>query len=117
MPSGENNKVWYSELIDYLKKNWSHSIKWEEYRELCHTLTAMLHAIKKERGIIEKTHYLCRKCNTYHIVESTSISVRSVLFTLAAVGKINESELKQLDMAWKKYRKKHQLLSCGSEAK
>jgi hypothetical protein len=55
----------------------------------------------------------CRHCNAVHEMRLAPITIRSLLFALHKHGVLTDLDLKQLDLAWRRYQAKQRLDGCG----
>ena len=112
MPSGDSTRVWFPEMLDELQKQWSKSLSWEDCGLLCERMTEARTKLKLEKGLRGPMMH-CRHCKALHEMHLAPITIRSLLFALCNRGVLTDIELKQLDVAWRRYRAQHRLDGCG----
>lgn len=114
MPSGDAQRVWFTEMFDVLSAAWSPSTTWDELVDLCSRLTALRTELRQSRGI-QAPLTRCPKCGNTSRADIKGVSVRSALFALRKVGKLSEADFKRLDREWKKHRAVRGLDALGKE--
>jgi len=114
MPSGDAQRVWFPEMIEELKREWSRTMPWDEVAELCARMTERRRAIRQERKI-QPPKMRCNDCGGVMLPQAdvSGISIRSTLFALKKSGVITDIELEDLDKSWAKHRKKNGLDAFG----
>ncbi|MEQ1505863.1 MAG: hypothetical protein ABMB14_26750, partial [Myxococcota bacterium] len=112
MASGDAQRVWFPEMVDELRRDWSTSLTWDEVVRLCGEAMALRTRIRQERGILPP-RTRCPHCGQISQADIPGISVRSLLFALRNDGQISETELARLDRSWKKHRAAHGLDAYG----
>lgn len=55
------------------------------------------------------------ECNAVHEMRLAPITIRSLLFALRKQGVLTDLELKQLDLAWRRYQAQKLLDGCGKK--
>ena len=114
MPSGDSTRVWFPEMLDELQKQWSKSLSWEDCGLLCARMTEARTKLKVEKDLRGPMMH-CRHCNAVHEMRLAPITIRSLLFALRKQGILTDIELKQLDLAWRRYQAKQRLDGCGKK--
>jgi len=114
MPAGDPQRVWFPEMIDDLKTNWSSSMKWEELAIFCRRMTEKRIQIRQSRGI-KSPKIRCSKCGKVSRSDNIGISIRSALFVLKNSGVVSGEEFKTLDKDWKTFKKKNNLNPYGNK--
>jgi hypothetical protein len=112
MASGDAQRAWFPEMIETLKNWWTFETTWPECSEFCKKMTSVRENIRKDRNI-KPSLFFCKQCQEYHYASLPPISIRSMLFTLKKIGTINDSQFKELDKNWKKYKKENDLDPYG----
>ncbi len=112
MASGDPLRVWFPEMLDALASTWSPSMSWEELADFCRVMTGRRAAIRAARGI-EAPRFWCDRCEKVSRHDIAGVTIRSALFALKKVGKLDADQLAALDRAWRKYRAAHRLDSLG----
>lgn len=112
MPSGDSTRVWFPEMLAEMQKQWGKTLSWEECGALCERMTEFRTKLKLEKGLRGPMMH-CRQCNAVHEMRLPPITIRSLLFALRKQGAVSDTELAQLDAAWKRYRAQHRLDGCG----
>lgn len=107
MPSGDNTRVWFPEMLEELSKMWVPEMTWEEMNEICLHMGAKLSGLRKEKNINIRTSIRHSCGSTMELC--SKISIRSLLFALAKINAISEEELKKLDKEWKCFQRKRKL--------
>ena len=72
--------------------------------------------LRHERGI-QPPRIRCPECGSVSRSDISGISVRSVLFALKNDGVITDTEFRELDKRWMKYKKNNGLDAFGRKAK
>ncbi|MBK7004686.1 MAG: hypothetical protein IPH37_05655 [Burkholderiales bacterium] len=101
------------EMLDELQKQWSKSLSWKTVGYLWR-MTAARTKLKLEKGLGGPMMH-CRHCNAVHEMRLAPITIRSLLFALRKQGILTDIELKQLDLAWRRYQAKQRLDGCGKK--
>ena len=112
MASGDAQRAWFPEMVSELRDNWNPQMPWEECAAFCQRMTVFRESIWKSRDI-KPVRAWCPNCKEYHESRPPDISIRSMLFTLRKLKVIDDKALKELDKAWKKYRKASNLDAYG----
>jgi hypothetical protein len=99
-------------MLGELQKHWSKTLSWEECGLLCDRMTDARTKLKLAKGLKGPMMH-CSQCNAVHEMHLSPITIRSLLFALRNQGVLSDSELTQLDSAWRRYRAKHRLDGCG----
>lgn len=113
MSAGDAQRVWFSEMLDDLKNDWSIEMTWDELAVFCRSMTEKRRRIKEERGI-KPPQMTCKNCGGPMVLPP--ISIRSALFALRKIGAINDDQLKKLDRDWDRYRKQNGLNAYGNRS-
>ena len=116
MASGDAQRVWFPEMIEKIKTQWSSSMTWENLIEFCRMITEERKQIRDLRDI-RPPRSKCSHCGTVSRSDIHGVSIRSALFVLKNNGIVSEEEFKKLDKDWKKHRKENGLDSYGKEIK
>lgn len=114
MPAGDPQRVWFPEMINDLKANWSSSMKWKELAIFCRRMTEKRKQIRQSQGI-KPPKTRCSKCGKVSRSDINGISIRSALFALKDSGVISGEEFKTLDKDWKTFKKKNDLDPYGNK--
>ena len=101
-------------MLDELQKQWSKSLSWEDCGLLCERMTEARTKLKLNKGLRGPMMH-CRHCNAVHEMRLAPITIRSLLFALRKRGVLTDLELKQLDVAWRRYQAQHLLDGCGKK--
>lgn len=112
MAAGDAQRAWFPEMMAELKNIWNPQMPWEECADICKKMTVLRESIWKSRNI-KPVRAWCQNCKEYHESRPPEISIRSMLFALRKLNVIDDKELKELDKAWKKYRKASNLDAYG----
>ena len=112
MPAGDSTRVWFPEMLEELKKQWSKSLGWEACGVLCERMTEARTKLKLKKGL-KGPIMRCHHCNALHEMSLGPITIRSLLFALRNLGVLTDQELKPMDAAWRRYRAQHRLDGCG----
>ena len=108
MPAGDAQRVWFPEMLEEIRRDWSEAMTWEELADFCERMTEMLKEIRGTRGI-QPPRTRCSKCGLVTKSERSGISIRSALFALKNNDIITDADFKALDRSWKKHKAKHNL--------
>ncbi len=115
MASGDSQRIWFPEMIEKLKTQWSPSMTWEDLTDFCRMITEERKQIRESLGI-QPPRYKCTHCGTVsQASDNYPISIRSALFILKNNGVVSEDDFKELDKQWKKYRKENELDAYGNK--
>jgi len=112
MAAGDAQRAWFPEMMSHLKDTWNPQMTWEECAELCNKMTLLRQSIWKKHDI-KPARTWCKNCQEYHDSRPLDISIRSMLFSLKKLDLIDDNEFKQLNKAWRKYRKAFNLDAYG----
>jgi hypothetical protein len=96
-------------MLDELRSSWSRDMTWDDISVFCQLMTEERQKIKEARGI--KPARMNCKCGGRMVL--APISIRSLLFALRRVERIDDAELKKLDREWGKYRRANGLDAYG----
>lgn len=107
MPSGDNVKVWFPEMLDELQKMWRPDMTWSEVSQVCLHMGERLRRIREDKSINTNTGQKCA-CGGSMVLTSR-ISIRSLLFSLKKIEAISVEEFDRLDKEWMRYQRKHKL--------
>jgi hypothetical protein len=110
MPPGDAQRAWFPEMLRELEDFWRRETTWQELAAFCQAMTEKRESIKQSLGI-RPLRSRCRDCGGAMVLPP--ISIRSALFALKTLSRIDEDEFKSLDQAWTKYRKLHGLDRFG----
>ena len=113
MAAGDAQRVWFPEMIEKIKSEWSSSMSWGELIEFCRMITEERKQLRESRGI-RPPRYKCPHCGSVSREDIHAISIRSALFVLKNTGVVSEYEFKELDKKWKKYREENYLDAYGN---
>ena len=111
MPAGDAQRVWFPEMLARLKQIDFAFDDWPAVADFCSEMTEFRSELRQAKGIKDPL-MKCRRCGQ-PLVFFDGISIRSFIFAIHKQAVISESELKQLDLSWSKYRKIHQLNKFG----
>ena len=114
MASGDAQRVWFPEMIEKIKSQWSLSMTWDDLIEFCRMITEERKQIRESRRI-QPPRYKCPHCGSVSQEDIHAISIRSALFILKNNGVISENDFKKTDKDWKKYRKENDLDAYGNK--
>ncbi len=101
MPSGDASRVWFPELIDLLRQEWSASSTWLGRVRLRARLDDMLSRVRTERNARPPMIY-CKTCGKRERAAEPRVSVRAMIFAAQRYGCVSEAEMKVLEKEWKK---------------
>ncbi len=114
MPSGDNARVWFPEMLSEMEQLWKANLDWTEAKNICTKMEEMLRNIRQGKGYGGTS----KKCDCGgKMVLSTKISMRSLLYSLKNLGLITDDELNSMDKDWKKYQRKNTLDGYGEVKK
>ena len=118
MPAGDAQRVWFPEMIDDLKRQWSRTMPWAEIADLCARMTERRRQIRQERNI-QSPRMRCNQCGgaLLPLSDVSGISIRSTLFALKKSGVITDTEFEDLDRSWARHKKNNGLDAFGRKAK
>jgi hypothetical protein len=102
-------------MTEQLTRFWTGQAQWDEVIEFCERMTALRSSIRQRRGI-KAPMITCPDCGTTGRSELPGISVRSTLFALRKIEALSETQMKELDRDWSRYRKAHALDAYGHKA-
>jgi hypothetical protein len=108
MAAGDAQRVWFTEMIARLKREWGEPNSFEAVIELCASLDALLHQIRSERHISSPV-FTCPKCGHSGPMAEPRVSVRAMILALGRFGITTPSKTKTLEREWSKYRDRHSL--------
>jgi len=100
------NKMWYPEMIEFLKKEWSSELNWKSNILLAKQLSDILFKIVSENNI-HAAKFQCNNCGSISNSDELSgskITVSAMIYSLCRFGIINEQIQKELLKNWKKYK-------------
>ena len=112
MPQGDAQRTWFPEMVEILKEQWNPSMSWDQLISLRDRLDSILQSIRSDRNILPAM-MLCPKCKEYHRSKPPSVSIRAIILALSRFGIADKTMVKELDKAWKKYRKEKELDRYG----
>ncbi len=95
-------------MITLLEDEWSREMSWTDAILFRDRLNEMLQAIRNERNI-QPPMIWCKNCQKKHRAAHRKVSVRAMIFALRRFGVEDDPVFKELEKAWKKYRKEHDL--------
>ena len=108
MPSGDATRTWFPEIVDTLKHEWVSGMSCPDLIVLRDRLDDMLQTIRTDRKILPPIVW-CPKCGKKERSASPRISVRALILSLGRFRIAADTEVKELDREWTKYRKKYKL--------
>ena len=114
MAAGDAQRVWFPEMIEKIKSQWSSSMTWEDLIEFCRMITKKRKQLRESRGI-KPPRYKCPQCGSVSQEDIHAVSIRSALFVLRKNGVVSEDEFKALDKKWEKYGKENDLDAYGNK--
>lgn len=88
-------------------------MSWKQCSAFCATMTKYRIQLRNEKKIKPAMKY-CKNCGAYHEIEPLPISIRSMLFTLKKISKINSDQFKELERSWKKHQREFNLDGYGN---
>ncbi len=115
MPSGDNIKTWFPEMLKELGEMWKPEMDWLEINKICLHMGERLRSIREIRGNSSKIKCTCSCGGKMEL--SSKISIRSLLFSLKKIGAISDAKFTKLDKEWKKYQRKNELNGYHEEKK
>ena len=106
MASGDRQRTWFPEMIEFLRAEWRPEMSWAEIIALRDQLDEMLRAIRKSRNLQPvATSTLCPCCNEPMVQGAGGVSVRATVLALNRFGIAPASEVEFLEKTWTKYRR------------
>src|SRR6516225_6679017 len=111
MAAGDGNRVWFPEMIEMLRSQWSAGMPFPVLIELCNTLDEMFQR-RQPRGPILPAGSLCPACGRIVGSESQqrhSISVRATILSLGRFGIASPEVTKRTEKEWARYKVEHRL--------
>ena len=114
MPSGDPHRTWFLEMIDLLRSDWRRSMSVVELIQLRDRLDGMLQTIRFERGI-RTPKMRCSKCGTHDHASHPEVSVRAMILSLGRFGIASAEETRNLEKAWRRFRRDEQLDLYGQK--
>ena len=108
MAAADSGRVWFSEMLEALEKEWDPTLSWEECGALCDRMTDARKKLRSDRGI-KNVRLRCRHCNEVHEMDLAPITIRSMLYALRKQGRLTDEELQKLDKTWQRYRRRNGL--------
>ena len=115
MPSGDNQRQWFPEMVEMLRQQWEPGLSWAELALLAARLDTTLQQIRKDRNIIPPM-FTCPKCGVRKRSSFGRISVNATILAAGRFGVASEADIKKMSKLWKKYRKEHVLDGYGRKA-
>ena len=115
MAAGDAQRVWFPEMIEWLRSQWHQGMSFDAIIELRDDQDVMLQRIRSERHI-RPPIVRCPQCG--HVGEGAElhVSVRAVILSLPRFG-ITATELAcALQKNWAAYRKKNGLDLYGNSS-
>jgi|APSaa5957512622_1039677.scaffolds.fasta_scaffold19083_2 hypothetical protein len=112
MPAGDAQRVWFAEMVEVLRSEWKLLSTWDERIALRGRLEAMLHQIRRKRGI-QPPMMRCWQCGQRHRSAAPRVSVRAMILSLGRFGLLSTEEKKEVEKQWKKHRQEHGLTLYG----
>jgi hypothetical protein len=106
MAAGDDNRVWFPEMIETLRSQWSVAMPFTGLIEWCNVLDGMLQ-LRHPRGPLLPPGSRCPECG--RIVSSESqqrhgISVRATILSLGRFGIASPEVTKRTEKEWARYR-------------
>ena len=108
MPSGDRQRVWFSEMIEMLRREWRLSLSWDELIALRDRIDVELRRLRSERNIRPPT-FKCPACGTRGPAAAPSVSVRAMIISLGRFGIADAATVQQIEKRWKAHAKAHAL--------
>jgi len=106
MASGDRQRTWFPEMIEFLRAEWRPEMSWAEIIALRDHLDEMLRGIRKSRNLQPvATSTLCPCCNEPMVQGAGGVSVRATILALNRFGIAPASEVEFLEKTWTKYRR------------
>jgi len=107
MASGDRQRTWFPEMVEVLRTDWRPEMSWLELIALRDQLDDMLTGIRKARNLQPvTTSMLCPCCNEPMVQGAGGVSVRATILALNRFGIASANEVKSLENAWSKHRRK-----------
>lgn len=102
MPAGQAHTIWFPELKDILKNNWSSNLCIEQHFELVNDLNKKLKQIRMDLNI-QPPMMWCSRCQKRHRSKFTDVSITAMYYALKRFEWCENDEFNKLLREWKKY--------------
>ena len=108
MPKGDAQRVWFTEMLARLQREWRETMSVAAVIDLRDALDTMLHQIRSERHISSPV-FTCPKCGLRGPMAEPRVSVRAMILALGRFGIAPPAKTKALERAWSRYREEQGL--------
>ena len=112
MAAGDAQRVWFPEMIEYLRARWHQGMPFEGIVGLRDDLDAMLQRIRSE-GHIGSPVLRCRQCGYVGPGAEPHVSVRAMILSLTRFGIAAPEQIYALEKLWAAHRKQNELSLYG----
>ena len=115
MAAGDAHRVWFPEIVEYLRLRWRDDLSMEALLALRDEVDDMLRRIRSTRHISNPV-FKCRACGHVGRGADPHVSVRATILALARFGVAAREPTRALEKAWSAYRKTARLDLYGHPA-
>jgi hypothetical protein len=113
MTDADAQRIWFPEMIDYLRENWRRAMAFDALVHLRDELELMLQKIRAARQFSPAV-IRCGQCGRRHAAPEPRVTVRSMILSLLRFQIAPADETHTLEKAWAAYRKQNDLGIYGS---
>jgi hypothetical protein len=114
--AGDVHRVWFAEMVEYLRLHWRDDLSVEALLGLRDELDDMLGRIRSTRHISNPV-FKCPACGRIGRGADPHVSVRATILALARFGVVAREQARALEKAWSAYKKKAELDLYGHAAR
>ncbi len=108
MAAGDEQRVWFPEMIEDLRSQWRENMSFNAIVKLREDLDAMLQEIRSERHIHPPV-VKCPQCGRVGEGDAPHVSVRAMILSLLRFGIAPAEPTYALEKRWAAYRKENSL--------
>jgi len=108
MAAGDPQRVWFPEMIEWLRAQWHQSMSCDALIKLRDELDAQLQRIRTERHI-RSPIFSCPCCGQVGEGADPHISVRAMILSLDRFGIASTAQTTVIEKRWAAHRKQHGL--------
>jgi len=116
MPTGNVNRIWFPDMVDVLREQWSATRSVTKWIELTLRLDDMLQRIRADKGILPPK-FRCPHCGKYERSAPTHVSVRATILSLGRFEIAPPDVVKDLERDWKRYQRTNGLNAYAKKKK
>ena len=112
MGEGNRHRIWYPEIVAYLRNGWKEDGKNEYLIHFAKYLTKKVRAHREKLGVKDPVRR-CPDCGEEHAIDASIISIGSLLAAAERYNVCSHEEYERLYRSWLSYQRRHQLTKTG----